>query len=298
MLGVEPQRVAADHAERAEQLGDHPAQGQVPAGEQQHAAAVPAGLEHLLEDREARRGQVLGVVHHQQCAVPRRDGSAARRPAGADGCPQVLTVELSAPHPPHARRRPPSGRTRSAQPAGGAERLARARGRHHDRDRGVGRSVQPVPQLARRHVRAGEHRHAVQRLRSLTRRDNSRLPRSRACGYQARSAGVHVPSSVRGHGRPRLGHGPRQVPGPPPPGHPGPVQVHRAAPRRSSEAHEPAPGHDHHASGQWATVSDSEVPGLARFGGGRWRPGAAALRSGREGGGRGSADDPGRLRAA
>ena len=90
-LGVgQPEGVAADDGQVAEQLRDEPAQRQVPPGQQDHAQSVGRGVEAGVEDPDGGGRQLVGVVHDDEvgrsvpvAAAVEQAGEGSDRSAGA-----------------------------------------------------------------------------------------------------------------------------------------------------------------------------------------------------------------------
>ena len=131
----QPERVAADDGQVAEELRDELAQGEVPPGQQDHPQPVRCRAETGVEDPDGGRRQQVGIVHDDE-------GRRTLSVAGLlEEAVEGRTGLLSAVHPVRGLGLP------LLEPARHTQGLAGARGGHEHRDPEVGAAVEHGPQL-------------------------------------------------------------------------------------------------------------------------------------------------------
>ena len=131
LLPAEPEHVAAQHGQVAQELGDEPGDGQVPPGQEQDAEPLGVGVEPVRDQAHAGGREEVRVVDDQQprgssrvAGGPREDVLDIRdRAGGRGGVPDRIGEGWSWRA---TRRRPGSSPLRRVRPA----RSRRPRWRH------------------------------------------------------------------------------------------------------------------------------------------------------------------------
>ncbi|GAB3170486.1 hypothetical protein GCM10027059_37040 [Myceligenerans halotolerans] len=154
-LGLaQPEQVAAQEGEVAQELRDEPGQREVPAAQQQQAQRLGGRVEAVIDPVQGRGGQRVRVVDHDQRPFRRGvtpgaravhdPGEPGRRPVGAGRDPG----------------RPAGPRPRAVpQPPGDTHRLAGPDGCHHEGHGAGGGVVEVLPEPGAGNVHARDVRY-------------------------------------------------------------------------------------------------------------------------------------------
>ena len=144
----ETEDVAADHGQVPQELGNQPAQGQVPSGQQHEPEALGIVVEPLVDESDARREELVRVVDHDEAGGGRR---ATRLVQGG-----LDHGDADGPVASDPGRRGPG--VDVLEPPGDPQGLAGSGRGHHHGDGTAGGGVQPAPQGLPRHVRLRQPR--------------------------------------------------------------------------------------------------------------------------------------------